>query len=126
MTENIDYGNINYLLRVVGQVGGIALALVLFRLYKIFASPLTQKRHKNFIYLLGISILISFILLAMNYVLPAEWFPTFEISFNVVGTYALALYLYHQGNILGRHKDSDEYINLSRAMDAMIVKLKTR
>jgi len=124
--ENFSgYDAINYFLRFFGRIGFCLLIFALYRVYRLFASPLTQKRHKKFIVSFGISIIVSFALLILNYVIPMSWLSTASISFNVFTTYIFAFYLYLQGNVLETYRGSEEFKTLSRAMDALILKLKT-
>lgn len=119
-----DTFTLDIALKFVGRVGFCLLLVALHRLYLLFSSPLTRAEHKKPMFLFGGSVLLSFILLAINFVIPDVWLTFVVMGFNIVVTYAFAIYLYKQGNKLQKFKTSDEYLMYNRAMDALILKMK--
>lgn len=117
---------LNYFLRLAGRIGFCILIITIYRFYQIFASPLVKKRHKRFIRIFAVSLLVSLILLIVNYILPDQWFSVLSTSFNVLTTYILTFYLYHQSKILEQNASTEEFKQLSLAMDSLILILKHR
>lgn len=124
--EDLLQGIPQYVLRIIGRIGFCLLILVLYRLYKLIASPLLRQNNKKFVFLFGLSIIIGFILMWMEYLFPASWPPNVSIAFNVITTYILTAYLYLQVRKLEVNVYSPEFEKLRNAMDSAILSLKTQ
>lgn len=124
MKNASTYEIINYFLRVVGRIGFCILLLAIYKVYHLFASPLVKKRHKTFIRFYIVSMVLGFVLLGLNFIVPDDLITTVAMAFNTLTTYIIGGYLYYQGNVLEGYRTSDEFKNLTGAMDAMILKMK--
>lgn len=113
-----------YVLRLIGRIGFCLLILVLYRLYRFIASPLLRQHNKKFVFLFGMSILVGFVLMWIEYLFPASWPPNISILFNVLTTYVLTVYLHFQVRKLESSPAQSQFEQLRNSMDAVIISLK--
>ena len=121
-----DLAMVNYILRWIGRIGFVILIFTIYRVYALFASPQTKLQHQWFIRGFGASIVVSFIILFLDYFIPSQILSSISVGFNVLTMLILAVYIHLQGNVLDKFKSSDEYKEAQRTMDALILKMKHR
>lgn len=120
----MDDFTIDFLLRFAGRTGFILLIIALYRLYLLFSSPLTRIRHKKPLAVVVTSLVVSFILLIINYIIPDDWMSRLVMVFNVVTTFIFGIYLYHQGTVLQEIKSTSEYYRYKQSLDSLILRMK--
>lgn len=116
----------NFWVRMAGRIGFVVLLVAFYKLYKIFASPLTKAKYKWFIRLFASSVVISFALLVVNFIFDYSWIALASMTFNGTTTFILAIYVFKQANTLENHIGSTEYRDVEKAMDALILRMKYR
>lgn len=113
-----------FLIRLFGRLGLIFLLAQLYRVYKLFSSPLLKHRNRWFIRGFILSIIISFILMFSEFLIHTDWMPIITMAFNTLTTYLIALYLSRQVTVMERNTTNAEYSVYATAMDNFILSLK--
>lgn len=118
------YETLNYILRIIGRIAFCLLIITLYRLYKLFASPLMITRNKKFINIFVVSLIFSFFLFLIEFIVSERWVTTMSMIFNILITLVLIIYLHYQIHVINKVKAGSEFRKLSEAMDSLIESLK--
>jgi uncharacterized membrane protein len=126
MIDDVTYTTLDTILKFFGKIGFILVLLSVYKFYNAFASPLVKARHRHFIVLYAISMIISLLSIVLNFIIPSDSLSTASMVFSVSITFVLAFYLYRQANILEEYRGSEEFRMLTKSMDSMMALLKYR